>query len=309
MACEIEFHLDYLTFTVHELPNFKAFWAETFQKKLGDMVQVGHGGRGYKEFYTSGTGANLYTVPVNGGNYFTVELKGSACDCLTPDDIQDIMILKRGGLRVNITRIDLAFDHVPFTPEMFLEEIKLDRLTCKANRESMRVNDSFNKKQEDGGGVGCMTVYVGSPASERMLRVYNEHGFTRCELQLKDKWANNAFDLVVGSRIPDWYGAAMSVLTNFIRLNTDWWLDFVGCSVPADIRVYSARNKSLSKLETWVKKQLAPGLFTLYAVIGIDAFWGLVVSSVSSARLEKYRYLMELQGIRFANQIEPMKID
>lgn len=306
MTCEIEFHLDYLTFTVHELPDYQVFWSETFEKKLGKLVQLGHGGRGYKEFYTTGTGANLYRVPVNGGEYFTIEIKGEGCSCLVPDDFQDIVFLMRGGLRVNVARIDLAFDRVPFTPDQVYQEMINDRMTCKASRSSIRRYESPFKQQENNGGLGCYTAYIGAPSSERMMRVYNEHGFNRLELQLKDAWANNAFGLVVGSPVKDWFMSALSVLTNYIRFDTDWWYEFVGCSVPADIRVYSARVRSLGKLQSWIAKQVAPAAFVLYAIGGLDEFWSLIASNVSSRRLDKYQTIMQLAGVTMASDIKPM---
>ena len=45
-------------------------------------------------------------------------------------------------------------------------------------------------ERQENGELGTHTVNLGSRQSERMIRVYNRRGFTRLEMELKDKRAD-----------------------------------------------------------------------------------------------------------------------
>ena len=162
------------------------------------MVLVGSGWRGYKECYKSGSGAIVYTLPIKSDlEHYHIQLNGDSCACLTPADLGGIEEIRRGGLKVTYKRVDLAFDTELFTVEEYLEQVKADNITRRSSRECLEVMESPFKLREDG-RKGTMTVYLGSASSDRRLRVYNLHGPTRVELQLRGDWAGSGWCLSAG---------------------------------------------------------------------------------------------------------------
>ena len=139
---EINFRIDWMAFTVWGVDDFKSFWAEFFEEKLGELSSLGHGGRGFREIFQSVTSAKVYINPISSspkGNYFHVEINGDSTNCLIPPDFQAIIDVMRGGLDVRFSRIDLAFDNVPFSPIEFFDALKTDQISSRAKRGKYRI--------------------------------------------------------------------------------------------------------------------------------------------------------------------------
>lgn len=295
----ISVRVDYLTFTVHDCNEPEFFWDEVFKDKLGSLNNTGHGGIGYKVLYRACEGAQLYCEPINTdrGSYFTIELKGRACECLTPDDFIELVVMRRGGMDIRFRRLDIAFDGLEITPIEFYGELVSGNLNCKASRTSIRIDNSPNQLRDNGEVGGCQTTYIGSKQSNRLVRLYNKHGFNRLELQLRDEWSDAAGCLLFGCPYTEWMKTSISILRDFIDLpdNENWNL-LVSCVEPAGIRVYSARLISLDRAKRWLAKQVAPAIFAVQSVEGLDAFLELIVDNVNEKRLERWQSVMQLAG-------------
>ena len=250
----------------------------------------------FREMYKSVSGANVYINPINPsprGDYFHVEIKGEPASCLTPLDFQSIAYIIHGGVDIHFARLDLAFDYVPFSPSEFIEALKADDLISRAARESIEYNDSPFQPREDN-EIGCQTAYIGSKSSERRIRVYNLHGPTRLEFQLRGDWAHVISILLLDKEYSEWLTKSISFVRQFVEIDRPWWKEFTENSIMGDIVVKSARAISLDRLEKWIAKQVVPGLFALQAVMGMDEFWGFVVSNLNDKRLEKWKPIIEM---------------
>lgn len=275
----IEFRIDWLSVTVHASITYaESIWRDFFQEHLGDLQDTGHGGRGFKVLQFAELGAKMYTIPTGDGAYFHIELPGKACACIPPDTFRALMQYLETKEKVEITkfkvkRLDFAFDHVPFTPEMFEQAIQENRVRSLTQRESLKVIDSPFRRREDESGIGCKTVYFGSPSSTRKVRVYNKRGPVRLELELRDIRADYVARVVL-THEKDWLTAAIAHVRDFIDIYVDeertalagWWQEFIDDVSRAYATVYSSKEISKERIKAWFENQVAVWLFVLKTI-------------------------------------------
>jgi len=212
-------------------------------KWLDCFVDTKFSGRRYKGIYSGPLGISLYAYP-NLGTHCHLEIKGEAIDAIgqlrvfeflealnylkaPPEDGQ----AERKAARWSVRRIDIALDHMPFTPRQCYDALSRGDMRCSASRKSFKW---FSNSEGD-------TLYIGSRASGRLIRIYNRRGFTRLEIESKGNWAE-----LVGSRCAsDGCGDFESFAISYVRQFLDfvdsstggsvtradllpWWLEFVG---------------------------------------------------------------------------------
>ncbi len=236
----IAFKIDWLSITVHTDQRISEYiWKQYFRDGLGELQDKGHGGRGFRRLQFGELGAKVYTQPTNDGSYFHIELPGQACACVLPQTFSSLfkwlVDMEDAGekFKFKVTRIDFAFDYVPFTPQMFREAIEENRVRSLTQRESLKVIDSPIKMREDGSGLGCMTVYFGSSQSARKVRVYNKRGHTRLELELRNVRADYVARAVMVHGFDQWLTMAVSHVRDFMDIYetearenlASWWLN------------------------------------------------------------------------------------
>lgn len=299
----MELRCDYLVFTVfgEGAKHGLALWDYLFKAHLGDLVHSGHGSRWYRDLYVNSTGAVLSCNPTqpskkHGFQYYTIELKGSSCKCLTPDVFRSLAELRAGGLNVRCGRVDWAFDDVPFTVEDVWEQLIGGSVKTWAKRESFKVIDSPYEKDEMG-QEGTKTVYVGSlKRRDRIVRIYDLHGFTRLELEMRNRWADNTVWLVFGSPFGGWHKAVVSILLDYLTF-PEWsnWQAWVEDVTPAGIKIFSARVVSLQRIKNWIERQVAPAMVALLQAEGEDFDLELWLRScVTPDRLKRYSDIVSL---------------
>ena len=175
--------------------------------------------------------------------------------------------------KFKVTRVDFAFDNVPFTPEMFEEAIKENRISSLTQRASLKIIDSPYKMREDESGHGCKTVYFGSSSSTRKVRVYNKRGPVRLELELRDVRADYVARVVL-TQNKDWMILAVAHVRDFIDIYEDeerstlasWWQEFIDDIKRAYMKVYSSKELSKERIETWFENQISTWLFVLKTI-------------------------------------------
>lgn len=276
---DIEYRIHWLSFTVHNAPNEDAFmlYELLFKDNFGELEAKGHGGRSFKEIYHALLEFKLYLNPVTGkGQYFHFEIPGQACDALSWEHYRALGELLEGNYKGNykFTRLDIAFDNVPFSPEQVEQAIKAGELRSLAKRETLAVHVSPFEKR-DNGEIGTYTVELGSRTSERMIRVYNKRGFTRLEMETKEKRAN----MIAGQlfRVFDtshWQVVMLSHLRDYVDFHPAWWAEFTQGSFRAWATVSSPKEISQNKLLRWFDKQVSPALSVLHDIMpeyAIDA--------------------------------------
>lgn len=235
-----------------------------FKSTFGDLEELGHGGRGFKEIFHSLLEFKIYLTPAHEsqGNYFHFEIPGQACELLQHAYFQGLESLLSSNYpnAYSYKRIDLAFDNCPFTPSDVEEAIREGKVRSLAKRESLEEHNSpFALK--DNGEEGTHTVNFGSRSSERMIRVYDKRGFTRLELELKELRADLvAKELFQADDVSKWYEIMVGHLRDFIDFDTSWWDEFIGSLGRAWAIVTKPKEIEIGKLLNWIDRQVAPAL-------------------------------------------------
>jgi DNA relaxase NicK len=262
---EINFGIHWLSFTIHAPREFAfLIYDILFKSTFGDLEELGHGGRGFKEIYHSLLEFKIYLSPVNDAveEYFHFEIPGQACELLSWKYFQGLESLLTSNYhdRYNYTRLDLAFDNCPFTPPLVEAAIRESKVRSLAKRESLELHSSPFEKKENG-EEGTNTVNFGSRSSERMIRVYDRRGFTRLELELKDKRADLvAKQLFQAEDISNWYEIMIGHLRDFVDFDTSWWKEFIGSAGRAWASVSKPKDIEIEKILNWLDHQVMPAL-------------------------------------------------
>lgn len=270
-------------------------WDHYFSGSLGYLQSSLRAGRGFQRLDVALHEAKLYSSPIQQKSFENkefchFEFTGTACDCLIPTVFQDFCaFLQSDGIEFSITRLDLAFDNLAFTPFEFLDQLKSNNVVSIAKRKTINVDSSpFERREND--ELGCDTVYFGSKLSQRFLRVYNKRGFTRLELVCKsDRALAVALDIFEHSYI-DWDFVAREHLVQYVNF-PEWklWTDFIHNATSADIIITSARRTSLSRLDNWLRRQVSVALSVYVDVHGVHEGFEKIKEMVNHARAEKDR--------------------
>jgi hypothetical protein len=269
-----------------------------FRDLFGSLQGMGHGGRGFHEIWYSLLGFKVYVHPSQGEmDYFHFEIPGQACELIHWQSLQALDDLLRHNYpeRYHYTRLDCAFDDVPFTPAEVEAAITSGHVRSLAKRESMRVYKSPFEPRENG-DLGTYTVDFGSRKSERMMRVYDRRGFTRLELELKDRRADLVAKEILGSSdICDWGPIAIGHLRDFVSFQTEWWDEFVQDVGRAWATVTTPREISEARTTAWLRRQVSPALSVIHD-IGPDNFLEILIREGRVRRQRGNRYELLLSG-------------
>lgn len=259
----ITFFMDYALFREY-------YWNEYFSDIFGELVEQGHGGRGYAQIAKGLTEVKVYHDPNElgkNGVHCHLEIPGDACDSITPDRFIDLFRwLKNQGIKCHVTRLDFAFDDCPFSPEDVLQAVKDEKLVSLVKRESVNIMMSPWELRDDG-QLGCSTLYIGARESQRMVRVYNKRGYTRLEMVCKDERAQVvAFDLLT-SDYDQWDVVGLGHLRQFIEFSeVEWWITFIGGSERYDVKISAPRTAELMKMSMWFMKQVSVAYYVMHNI-------------------------------------------
>ncbi len=260
----VSYGIHWLSFTVHS-GRQDAFdlYDLMFKDVFGDLEPLGHGGRHFKEILKGFLEFKIYLTPVTGGEqYFHFEIPGEACELITWERFQtlDAILESKHKDAHAYTRLDLAFDHVPFSPQQVEEAIRENRLRTLAKRKTMEVHQS-PFAERDNGEVGTYTVSFGDRTSERMIRVYDKRGFIRLEIELKERRADLVGRQLFGcSDESEWFGIMVSHVRDFVDFEASWWDDFTNGAARAWATVGNAKDLTMAKLLHWFDLQVSPAL-------------------------------------------------
>jgi hypothetical protein len=232
---EITFKIDYFSITIWgEHEEILSIFDQYLSKYVGDPVHIGHGHRGYQRWGKALSGVNLYSIPSNEDQHHGhIELKGAACDVIPMATLREMFLylqerFETTGHLYRITRLDLAWDHVMVTPMEFLFSIQQDHLRSLTKRSSWKMDQSPVGDEDR----ISTTVYFGAPSSERRVRVYDKHGFTRVELQLRDERAHKITEAMFAYLPEQWGELGVAHLRDFVDVYASadkktlapWWL-------------------------------------------------------------------------------------
>jgi DNA relaxase NicK len=237
------------------------------------MQDQGYGGRLYGKIYKALVEAKIYCTPklasTEDGNsgHFHIELPGTACAALPAKLIQEFVITLIRYEKFQVTRLDLAWDGVPFTPDDLDKADKQDLFRTYARRSTFRFERSRHDEREDG-TVGHSIFRMGSRQSSRHMRVYDYHGPVRLELECRAKRA----DLIARDVLPNspdkWSDLAIPHLRDFLDIEAEYWEKFVQDHARASRTIVDVRTEEIGRIAWWMYKQVAPSLSVLADLYG-----------------------------------------
>jgi len=276
---DIEVRIHWLSITVYtDIDQIKEFWVEHINPYLGLLDEVGHGAAGFRHMMKGLAGSKLYHAPINnssGKDFVHLVFPGQACDALDTDTIREIVYRINLAYQTNATRLDVAFDYVPFTPHDFFKALCDGDFRSLAKRESVRFDSSPRQPQKTGEKIGCSTTYLGSRSSTRSLRVYDQRGYTRLEVEYHRERANEIVKQVFPNFVEKWPDLMVSHLLDFVDLREDgegqrlnFWETFVQGMKRAGLKISDAREADLNKTLSWVGRQVSPGLSVIVDACG-----------------------------------------
>ena len=240
-----------------------------------DFTVRDSGVNGYTKTYTTLYGLRVYTNQERPEMGTHIIADGNACESLGYKLIQFIY----HGLLLRLSRLDLAVDHCPFTPEELHKHWLKDdvRTACKParnpkpGREGIRTHTWYSSPTGD-------TLNMGSRQSTAFARCYNERGFTRFELELKSERAEKAAGVVFED--PDTFQSIVLGLVqefvDFVDAKSDtnrsrclllpFWKEFVEGGKRIKILMQPRPELTIGRLIDWIEGQVAPSL-ALYEII------------------------------------------
>src|SRR5258708_39645358 len=124
-----------------------------FKDLFGELQSMGHGGRGFDEIWYSMLGFKIYDSPSRGETeYFHFEIPGQACELIDWKIFQGLDDVLRSNYhdRYHYSRLDFAFDNLPFTPQDIEEAISNGLERSLAKRQTMIVHKSPFEKKANG---------------------------------------------------------------------------------------------------------------------------------------------------------------
>lgn len=238
-----------------------------FRELFGELQSMGHGGRLFDEIWHSLLEFKVYVSPRRRDiEYFHFEIPGQACEFVSWQLFQGLedFLQHNYADAYHYTRLDFAFDGMPFNPQDVEDAISNEQVRSLAKRETLRVYKSPFERR-DNGEIGTHTVEFGSRFSERMIRVYNRRGYTRLEMEMKKDRADLvAKQLFNASDISEWCPIAISHLRDCVDFKTKWWEEFVGGIGRARAIVSSPKEFSVERITRWLERQVAPALSVIH---------------------------------------------
>lgn len=207
------------------------------------FLNTGFSGRRYKAIYSGPLDIGLYGYP-SVGLHCHLEIKGEACEAIGQvrlfeflESLNEIEAVDKQGkptgelAKWQARRIDIAIDGAPFTPRQCYEAVLRRDIRSEAHRDSYKW---FSNAEGD-------TLYIGSRASGRLVRIYNRRGPTRVEMESKGRWAEYVAFTIANQAYETFESFAASYLRQFVDfVEADkggsitrapllpWWEEFVG---------------------------------------------------------------------------------
>ncbi len=150
------------------------------------------------------------------------------------------------------------------------------------------------ERREDG-DLGTHTVNLGSRQSERMIRVYNRRGFTRLEMELKDKRADLVAKELLASRrcfgvVRDCSGPSAGLREFRCRPGGREFTEGTG---RAWATVTTPREITEERMTKWIEHQVAAALSVLHDIKPEGYFDDLIrLGRVKRRGAKRYRSLL-----------------
>jgi DNA relaxase NicK len=295
----IEIGIDYLEFTIYA-DDQKTFeiYSKIFMDKIGELNFEGQT-KLYENRYLGANGFAILTKPKNNGcKYHTrMIIPGQACKLIELDDLERFLrIREEEGIRIKCTRIDLRADGCPFSPLQVYDAIEEGKAETRTTRALLKKYEQPFETREDG-KIGTEGMTLGSRKSERFLRIYNLHGFTRFELECKGDTANIYFSTLINNTA-NFNSMTIGLFQDFIRIDAEFWREFTKDYERAYMKLTKYQDPTEERLERYLFKQAAAPIGILYMIKGEKWIKLLAERGLEQARKNrKYYALLHAYGL------------
>lgn len=207
-------------------------------------------------------GLTVYTDPaVHNMPRVMVDAPGQACEFLGLDRLRVMFC------NAELSRADIAFDGAPFSPMEAANWTRAGNVRTRAKRKVFR--EALGRSSGD-------TLEIGSRSSEQFVRIYDELGFTRVELELKDNAARGFKSIMLGS--VDSFGSdCLGVLRDYLDFvdassGTNicrspllpQWAPFTAGLERIVLRLTVRTEPTVDRVVHWIEHQVAATLFTYH---------------------------------------------
>jgi hypothetical protein len=244
-----------------------------------EPVVTGAGRYGYLDGYAVGPVA-VFAHSERSEMGVMVDIDGSGCEALGWRKVAEI----HDALGLRATRLDLAVDHCPFTPCEVRDAWRRGDVRTRVKvREGARADRQWRRcfwQEFDDGDLFTM----GSRQSTQYARCYDRRGFTRLELELKDRPAQVAADELmrmvglgdvgVSDRVLSWVRRFVDFVVTESDTNASrrsllpWWAAFVGAVPKAHVVTEGKHARTCAEVREWFGQQMAAMLAVLSEAYG-----------------------------------------
>lgn len=295
----LEMGIDYLEFTVYTYKEQAIdLYNLLFSEILGSLILDGST-RHYQDRYINGRGFFMGCTPKNTPVLHTHwTFPGSICQEIPFTLWQKfIKTTSSQNIKIKCTRLDIRADYCNFTPHDIYQSIQEGKARTWANRETLQLIENPNEFDELG-NVGTATVYIGSRKSDRFMRVYNLHGFTRMELQTRKDISNHYLEYLLISDEKEFINKSMAILQDFITIDEEYWHIFTNGIPRAFMKIKPQEDKTLQSLDKYLKIQVSTVLYLLVAIKGSQYLDQLLsIGQKNIVKNPKYFNLMHKYGL------------
>ena len=288
MSTPFSLTIDWLSFTVPS-----GLVKETMELLEGDWIKDKGGFRGYPQCWMTvasdrgvgklGTGAERALFEVH------VDLSAGIVSCWPPTKVRTVLqwVQKQQG---HLTRIDCALDDRAGSVALttIKQAIADGQCVTRADRLQMIASSSIHNGTPQG-----ETLYVGSPHSQTLLRIYDKRAElqmkeregwesygVRWELQLKQDRAQVCGQVLSHIEESDWLEFVIGVLRSYVDFRDTtrdepdedryrspllgWWKELTDGFQKGRL-VIEKDSHSIPKVKRWVKHSVAPMLAVICA--------------------------------------------
>ena len=197
----------------HFLNHFMGYTIENEMEWSNDFYSLDRGARGYQALYTGPEGVRLYAYP-HTGKHCHLEIPGELLERHGSEHaLQYLNQLTKWEHDWQATRVDIAFDGVPFTPKMCHDAWRKGHTRGRMHKKSWKWQENADGK----------TFSMGSRQSGRYIRIYDRRGPTRLEIEFKSKWAKVVAENLATMTTKYWVLDCIGMIRNYI--------DFLDCKL------------------------------------------------------------------------------
>ena len=265
----------------------RVFLHEPIADDAHALFHLHRGAHGYEFCLTGPNGINIYHDPDRFEIY--VQVPGAACEAVHTTQAAEIF----GGIPKKMTRVDVALDGLKRLDGSALDPLEVYQL-AKTSHQNLRTRANIapqdHKPPEERSDSLCYTenpmgrtCRIGNRSSARMARIYNAHGFTRFEVEIKDKKAvqlKDVFeDCTDGRSVVRKIIGIIRGFCDFIEPDvvadrsraplTDWWAAIVEHCESINPALQMP-EKSMKKIIAWLDRQVSTALYMLVTWAGGD---------------------------------------